>query len=192
MRLHRGIDIIEATFSILLGTLVIFLCLLYMFGAHHYIFPLIGSAITVSGQNFEGSSDAIIATSSGNSFAHPVDEYRDWGIQISSCQEHYFAESDHTAFGEGNRYSVLSGPVAFSAIPQNTRGEKITRTAGSGADQNAVWFLSDVWYALDVPVEQRCSLALCDWTTLSTEDGSRILVAISKPDHTVYVAESLL
>lgn len=123
---------------------------------------------------------------------HAVEDYEKWGVSVSGCEELYFAESDHSAFGEGYRYSVLSGAAGISEMQYNRDGKKLTKTTGSGSDYNAAGFLSDVWMALEVPDEERCTLSTCSWTCLCTENGSQILIAESETGDTVYIAEQLL
>lgn len=115
----------------------------------------------------------------------------DWNIS-SSAQESYFASSDHSAFGEGFRYSVLSGSISLSNSTCNRRGDRLSKTTGNGADVNITWFLNDVWDALDVPAENRCTIAKCDWTLFRTDNGSKLLIATSKNSNTVYIAEQIL
>lgn len=123
---------------------------------------------------------------------HAVDEYRKkWNISISSCKEEYFTESDHTAFNEGDRYSVLNGTISLPDSGYNQRGEKITKTSGSGADLNAGQFAGDVWYTLDVPEEYRFSFSEYSWVLYSTEDGDKLLIVFPKDEETLYIAEAL-
>lgn len=116
---------------------------------------------------------------------------RNWNIS-TSAQETFYASSDHSAFGEGFRYSVLSGPIALSNLTRDNRGNHITKTTGHGADVNIVWFLSDIWEALEVPEERRCPIAQCDWTLFRTSDESKLLIAISKDNNATYIAEQIL
>lgn len=124
---------------------------------------------------------------------HAVEEYRmRWGINISSCEEVYYATDDHTAFGEGDRYSVLRGTMPVASAAYNNLGEKISETVGNGTDINAFGFISDVWNALEVPEEWRFSMLQCKWTLFSTEDGSKIIVVKSEDDNRIYIAEMIM
>lgn len=124
---------------------------------------------------------------------HAVEAYKNrWNLSISSCQEQYYAASDHTAFGEGTRYSVLIGSVALSDSILNHYGEQLTKIAGDSPDLDVYGFLSDVWMALEIPEEDRCAIAQCKWTVLASEDGSKILIAEEKDDDIVYIAEQIL
>lgn len=116
---------------------------------------------------------------------------QNWNI-FTSGQETYYASSDHSAFGEGFRYSVLSGPIALPNSTSNKRGDHFTKTTGHGSDINITWFLSDIWEALEIPEEKRCPIAQCDWTLFRTSDGSKLLIAISKDNNVVYAAEQIL
>lgn len=115
----------------------------------------------------------------------------DWNI-FSSAQENYYASSDHSAFGEGSRYSVLSGSISLSNSTCNRQGDRLSKTTGNGADISITWFLNDVWDALDVPAENRCTIAKCDWTLFRTNNGSKLLIATTKNSNTVYIAEQIL
>lgn len=114
-----------------------------------------------------------------------------WNIYSESFKENYYASSDHSAFDEGFRYSVLSGSIALNSS-SNKRGDCLTKTTGNGSDLNVTWFLNDVWDALDVPTENRCPIAHCNWVIFSTDGGDRLLIATSKDDNTIYVAEQIL
>ena len=83
---------------------------------------------------------------------------RNWNISISA-QENYYASSDHSSFGEGFRYSVLSGSIGQSNPTRDKQGNLLTKTVGSGTDMNIAWFLCDVWDALEVPEEERCQIS---------------------------------
>lgn len=115
-----------------------------------------------------------------------------WNISLSGCKESYYASSDHSSFGEGFRYSVLSGSISSPSPNCNKRGEHLTKTIGRGTELNITWFLNDVWSALEVPTENRCSTAQCDWTLFSTNNNSKLLIVTSKKDNAVYIAEQLL
>ncbi len=114
-----------------------------------------------------------------------------WNIYSESFKENYYASSDHSAFGEGFQYSVLSGSITLNSS-SNKRGDCLTKTTGNGSDLNVTWFLNDVWDALDVPTENRCPIAHCNWVIFSTDGGDRLLIATSKDDNTIYVAEQIL
>ena len=114
-----------------------------------------------------------------------------WHINISPYRELFSHESIHPAFGDGFRYSVLSGIVIVPTVSRNSYGEEITVITGTGADPNAIWFLNDVWTSLKVPFDQRCSLRDSDWTKLSLKDGSRLLLINLPNSNLCYIAECL-
>ena len=114
---------------------------------------------------------------------------RNWNISISA-QENYYASSDHSSFGEGFRYSVLSGSIGQSNPTRDKQGNLLTKTVGSGTD--IAWFLCDVWDALEVPEEERCRISQCSWTLFRTSNGNKLLIASLKNSNTVYIAEQIL
>lgn len=129
-----------------------------------------------------------LSTESG---IHAVEDYKKWGISISACSELFFTESDHSAFNEGFRYSVLSGPVGIS--PQNSQiSKKILTTTGYGKDEIVNSFLIDAWTALEISKEGRFSLKDCSWISLELENGSRLVVAKSTSKSHIYIIEMLL
>lgn len=121
-----------------------------------------------------------------------TDSYlQNWNISTST-QENYYASSDHSSFGEGFRYSVLSGLIVQSNPTRDKRGNYLTKTVGSGSDMNVVWFLCDVWDALEVPEEERCQISQCNWTLFRTSNGNKLLIASLKNSNTIYIAEQIL
>lgn len=116
---------------------------------------------------------------------------RNWNIS-TSAQEKYYASSDHSSFGEGFRYSVLSGPIVQSNPTRDKQGNHLTKTVGSGTDMNIAWFLCDVWDALEVPEEERCQISQCSWILFRTSNGNKLLIASLKNSNTVYIAEQIL
>lgn len=114
-----------------------------------------------------------------------------WNLYISSCQELYFATSDHTAFNEGCRYSVLRGNVVVPSATRNRRGEQISKRTGNGFNEMIGNMLEDVCYILAIPKEQRYSMTECDWAMLSSDNGSRVLIVKNKAEDVVIVAEEL-
>lgn len=122
-----------------------------------------------------------------------VEEYqKEWNINIASCQEVYFASSDHDAFGEGFRYSVLNGIVSFPVSSMNEKGDAISQVTGDRALFDAGSFIEDVWNALDVPADYRLSLSQCDWKLYCQDDGSILLAANSSTSNCSYIVEQLL
>lgn len=123
---------------------------------------------------------------------HAVTAYSNkWNLYVSSCQELYFATSDHTAFNEGCRYSVLRGFVPVSSATTNRRGERLTKRTGSGWNENIGYMLDDVYRILEIPADARYSMADCDWTVISSENGSRVLVARNESENIMIIAEEL-
>lgn len=115
-----------------------------------------------------------------------------WNVDISSCRELYSAESDHTAFGEGDRYCILTGPVIIGEEGYNHSGDVLSFTRGEGSDLNAFWFLTDVWNQLEVPSDNRFSLSNASWVSISTENNSRILIVTAEDGDMTYIAEQIL
>ena len=113
-----------------------------------------------------------------------------WNLSLSGYKEIYYASSDHSSFGEGFRYSVLSGSIPSLNSAKNKRGENLTKSVGHGTELNISWFLNDVWDALEVPAENRCSTGQCDWTLFSTDNGDKLLIVVS--ENKIYIAEQLL
>lgn len=123
---------------------------------------------------------------------HAEEDYEKWGISISDCDEQYFVESDHSAFNEGFRYSILSGYVSIGSRGNNTFRGEIATTTGNRYNEEIASFLLDVWIGLDIPTEKRFSLEQCNWTHFRLENGSQIIIAKSRSDSLIYVAEVLL
>lgn len=122
-----------------------------------------------------------------------AEEYRkEWNINIASCQEEFFASSDHDAFGEGFRYSILDGSVSFPGSSVNDKGDSISQVTGDDALFEAGSFIEDVFEALNVPSEYRLALPQCDWILYYQDDGSKFLVAKSDASNCSYIVEQLL
>ena len=102
------------------------------------------------------------------------------------------ASSDHDAFGEGFRYSVLNGTVSFPVSSMNEKGDAISQVTGDRDLFDAGSFIEDVWNALDVPADYRLSLSQCDWKLYCQDDGSILLAANSSTSNCSYIVEQLL
>ena len=121
-----------------------------------------------------------------------VEAQKEWDLNVSACKEVFFASSDHSAFGEGFRYAVLEGTVAFPNTSVNEKGDEVFQTSGSEDLSDAGSFLEDVYTALDVPDDYRLALPKCDWVLYGQDDGSKLLVAQLNEGNMTYVAEQLL
>lgn len=121
-----------------------------------------------------------------------VEAQKEWDLNVSACKEVFFASADHSAFGEGFRYAVLEGTVAFPNTSVNEKGDEVFQTSGSEDLSDAGSFLEDVYTALDVPDDYRLALPKCDWVLYGQDDGSKLLVAQLNEGNMTYVAEQLL
>ena len=131
--------------------------------------------------------------SEDRAYLEAVEAYqKEWNLNISACKEVFFASSDHSAFGEGFRYAVLEGAVAFPNTSVNEKGDEVFQTSGSEDLSDAGSFLEDVYTALDVPDDYRLALPKCDWVLYGQDDGSKLLVAKLNEGNITYVAEQLL
>ena len=130
--------------------------------------------------------------SEGRAYWEAVEAQKEWDLNVSACKEVFFASSDHSAFGEGFRYAVLEGTVAFPNTSVNEKGDEVFQTSGSEDLSDAGSFLEDVYTALDVPDDYRLALPKCDWVLYGQDDGSKLLVAKLNEGNMTYVAEQLL
>lgn len=120
-----------------------------------------------------------------------------WGVYIrDQSAELFYAESDHDAFGEGERYSVLTAPfeervLGIGASGNDSQADSITYTHGVHSDEEIQQFFSYVWEYLSVPEEYQCSLDDAMWQRLTKEDGSAMVIVTLSSENTVYIAEEL-
>ena len=131
--------------------------------------------------------------SEDRAYLEAVEAYqKKWNLNVSAYKEVFFASSDHSAFGEGFRYAVLEGAVAFPKSSANKKGDAVFQTSESKDLSDAGSFLEDVYIALDVPDDYRLPLPKCDWVLYGQDDGSKLLVAKLNEENMTYVAEQLL
>lgn len=133
------------------------------------------------------------SASEDHAYLEAVEAYqKEWNLNVSACKEVFFASSDHSAFGEGFRYAVLEGTVAFPNTSVNEKRDEIFQTFGSENLSDAGAFLEDVYTALDVPDDYHLPLPKCDWVLYGQDDGSKLLVAKLNEGNMTYVVEQLL
>ena len=114
---------------------------------------------------------------------HAKTAYRlNWGITIGEeYKEKYYAETDHGAFGEGYRFSVLFTEGAHKiAVPQQppymdhfTR-EKIS---GSGHNDDVRKMVENVWEQLEIPAEHKYHISESNWSVI-LDDHSHSFVVV--------------
>ena len=120
-----------------------------------------------------------------------------WGILINAqCTELFISESDHQAFGEGFRYSVLSPSNSVFVNENATTAfvkSETTKATGHGYDSDIDNFFRTIWKRLKVPKEFQYTFMSdsFSWTKLSKDDGSQVCVIYSIDDQCTYIAEVL-
>lgn len=117
--------------------------------------------------------------------------YQTWGVITQNCNERYFAESDHTAFNEGFRYSVFDGRAVFSGKRIDKNGDKRTIIHGRGADVYILSLLADTYRTLDICDEEKCKVNLCTWAVSISKSGSKMAIMWDIEQNKTYVVEAL-